>query len=264
MVESEAHELSEEVMLGAVTFGHTHFQPVIQAIIELAERAAKEPWPLPEPSEAEASAGRPRRCAGPRRRSPRPIRRRPKQVRYEKVGAAQEGRRRGADRRGAGRRAGQAAMFKDLEADIVRNAILDTGLRIDGRDTRTVRPIVAEVGVLPRAHGSRAVHPRRDPGAVRRHARHRAGRADHRRAGGRVPRALHAALQFPALLGGRGRPHGLARAGARSATASWPGAPSIRCCRRRKSSPTRCAWSARSPRATARPRWRRSAAPRWR
>src|SRR5271156_4788452 len=54
MVESEAHELSEEVMLGAVTFGHTHFQPVIQAIIELAERAAKEPWPLTEPSEAEA------------------------------------------------------------------------------------------------------------------------------------------------------------------------------------------------------------------
>src|SRR5277367_66707 len=53
MVESEAHELSEEVMLGAVTFGHTHFQPVIQAIIELAERAAKEPWTLAEPSAEE-------------------------------------------------------------------------------------------------------------------------------------------------------------------------------------------------------------------
>src|SRR5277367_3900157 len=55
MVESEARELSEGIMLGAVTFGHTHFQPVIQAIIELAERAAKEPWPLTEPSEAEAT-----------------------------------------------------------------------------------------------------------------------------------------------------------------------------------------------------------------
>src|SRR5580692_10274667 len=53
MVESEAHALTEEVMLGAVTFGHTAFQPVIQAIIELAEVAAKEPWPLPEPTEAE-------------------------------------------------------------------------------------------------------------------------------------------------------------------------------------------------------------------
>ena len=49
---------------------------------------------------------------------------------------------------------GQSRLFKDLEADIVRNAILDTGLRIDGRDTRTVRPIIAEVGILPRAHGS--------------------------------------------------------------------------------------------------------------
>src|SRR6185312_1765958 len=55
MVESEAQELPEDVMLGAVNFGHTSFQPVIQAIIELAEHAAKEPWPLPEPS-AEAAA----------------------------------------------------------------------------------------------------------------------------------------------------------------------------------------------------------------
>src|ERR671932_2809112 len=55
MVESEASELSEEVMLGAVEFGHKGFQPVIQGIIELAERAAKEPWALPEPSEAEAA-----------------------------------------------------------------------------------------------------------------------------------------------------------------------------------------------------------------
>src|SRR5277367_3700431 len=105
MVESEAHELSEEVMLGAVTFGHTGFQPVVQAIIELAERAAKEPV-----IEVLAAEG----------------------LDLEKA----------------------KAKFKDLEADIVRNAILDTGLRIDGRDTKTVRPIVAEVGVLPRAHGS--------------------------------------------------------------------------------------------------------------
>ena len=74
MVESEAQELTEEVMLGAVTFGHQSFQPVIDAIIELAERAAKEPWPLPEKSRRGEDPGRPRRRAGPRRASPRPTR----------------------------------------------------------------------------------------------------------------------------------------------------------------------------------------------
>ena len=73
MVESEAKELPEDVMLGAVTFGHQSFQPVIQAIIELAEHAAKEPWPLPEPSAEAAGAEGPDRCAGPQRTWPRPI-----------------------------------------------------------------------------------------------------------------------------------------------------------------------------------------------
>ena len=76
--------------------------------------------------------------------------------------------------------------------------------------------------------------------------------------------ALHAALQLPALLDRRGRPHGLARAGARSATASSPGARCGRCCRPRKPSPTRSASSRRSPSRTARPRWPRCAAPRCR
>ena len=152
MVESEAHELSEEVMLGAVTFGHTHFQPVIQAIIELAERAAKEPWPMPEPSEADATLGA-RIDALARIAIAEAYQEKVKQVRYEKVGAAKKAvvevlAAEGLDVEKA------RAKFKDLESDIVRNAILDTGLRIDGRDTKTVRPIVAEVGVLPRAHGS--------------------------------------------------------------------------------------------------------------
>ena len=60
MVESEAPELSEEIMLGAVTFGHAAFQPVIKAIIELAEHAAKEPWALPEKSRRRQGADRPR------------------------------------------------------------------------------------------------------------------------------------------------------------------------------------------------------------
>jgi polyribonucleotide nucleotidyltransferase len=152
MVESEARELPEDVMLGAVTFGHTQFQPVIQAIIELAEVAAKEPWPLTEESE-EQKALRARVDAVARAPLAEAYTEKQKQVRYERVAAAKKA---AAEALAAeGLEADKAKpLFKDLEADIVRNAILDTGLRIDGRDTKTVRPIVAEVGVLPRAHGS--------------------------------------------------------------------------------------------------------------
>ena len=152
MVESEAHELSEEVMLGAVAFGHAAFQPVIQAIVELAEHAAKEPWALTEKSEAEISLGA-RADAVARAPLAEAYQERVKQVRYAKVGAAKKAAiatlaEEGLDVAKAG------AILHDLEADVVRNAILDTGIRIDGRDTKTVRPIVAEVGILPRAHGS--------------------------------------------------------------------------------------------------------------
>jgi polyribonucleotide nucleotidyltransferase len=152
MVESEAHELSEEVMLGAVTFGHTGFQPVIQAIIELAERAAKEPWPLVEPTEAETALGA-RVDALARGAITEAYQEKVKQVRYEKGGAAKKAATETLAAEGLDLEKVRAK-FKDLESDIVRNAILDTGLRIDGRDTKTVRQIVAEVGVLPRAHGS--------------------------------------------------------------------------------------------------------------
>jgi len=152
MVESEAQELPEDVMLGAVTFGHAAFQPVIQAIIELAEHAAKDPWALPEPSEAEIALkarigelGRESIAAAYQERV--------KQARYEKVGAAKKAIIAKLAEEGLNADAAKP-MLKDLEADVVRNAILDTGLRIDGRDTKTVRQIVAEVGVLPRAHGS--------------------------------------------------------------------------------------------------------------
>ena len=152
MVESEAQELSEDIMLGAVTFGHAAFQPVIQAIIELAEHAAKEPWSLTETSdEQKALAARVDALA----RAPiaAAYQEKVKQARYEKVGAAKKAA--AAALTAEGLDADKAkGLFKDLEADIVRNAILDTGIRIDGRDTRTVRPIVAEVHVLPRAHGS--------------------------------------------------------------------------------------------------------------
>ena len=152
MVESEAQELSEEVMLGAVTFGHEQMKPVIQAIIELAEHAAKEPWALPEPSAEEASlAARVKELAhaslAEAYKEPK------KEARHELVGAAKKQVLEALAAEGLSAEAAKP-LLKNAEADVVRNAILDTGLRIDGRDTKTVRPIVAEVGILPRAHGS--------------------------------------------------------------------------------------------------------------
>ena len=152
MVESEAQELPEDVMLGAVTFGHTQFQPVIQAIIELAELAAKDPWDMPNPGydpkalldKIMATYGDDLKAAYGERQ---------KQMRHEKISAVKA--------RVMAEMADESLpsialpmAFHEAEAMVVRNAILDTGVRIDGRDGKTVRPIVAEVGTLPRAHGS--------------------------------------------------------------------------------------------------------------
>jgi polyribonucleotide nucleotidyltransferase len=151
MVESEAKELSEDVMLGAVMFGHRSFQPVIQAIIELAEAAAKEPWDLPEkPATAATIEARLRDAVAGDLASA--YAERQKQARSNMLDAAKakiaEIFSEEAERTLAGK------LFKELEKDIVRGAILDGKARIDGRDTKTVRPISVEVGVLPRAHGS--------------------------------------------------------------------------------------------------------------
>jgi polyribonucleotide nucleotidyltransferase len=139
-------------MLGALEFGHKSFQPVIQAIIDLAEHAAKDPWALPEeaPEIAVLKTRISELARGPVAEG---YQERVKQIRYERVGAAKKAAMATLAEEGLNVEAAKG-LFKDLEADIVRNAILDTGLRIDGRDTKTVRPIVAEVGILPRAHGS--------------------------------------------------------------------------------------------------------------
>jgi polyribonucleotide nucleotidyltransferase len=154
MVESEARELSEDIMLGAVMFGHRHFQPVINAIIELAEKAAKEPRDV---SQADDSAIE-KEMLGLIEGDLRPAYAiADKQQRQNAVAAAKakviahyfpEGKEPKYDKLRI------AGVFKHLEAKIVRWNILDTGKRIDGRDVKTVRNIVAEVGVLPRAHGS--------------------------------------------------------------------------------------------------------------
>jgi len=154
MVESEAKELSEEVMLGAVMHGHTGFQPVIDAIIKLAEVAAKEPRDFTTPDHSELE-GKILKLVEAELRDAftTPA----KQERQNKVSAAKS--------KVMDAFCGESVaeplaptlvggVFKEVEAKIVRWNILDTKKRIDGRDLVTVRPIIAEAGILPRAHGS--------------------------------------------------------------------------------------------------------------
>lgn len=152
MVESEAQELSEDIMLGAVNFGHIQMQPVIDAIIALAEDCAKEAWALPEPpAEAHQVEERVRELGEAALRDA--YKERVKQVRVEKVDNAKqavlvqlESEEMSTDLAGGS--------LKVLEKKIVRGNILDSGQRIDGRDTETVRPIDCRVSILPRSHGS--------------------------------------------------------------------------------------------------------------
>src|SRR4051795_1455484 len=154
MVESEAKELTEEIMLGAVMFGHKHFQPVIEAIIRLAEKAAKEPRDY-QPADMSDVEQAVLKIAEADLRDA--YKKTVKQERYAAVDAVKakvmealcpaEGEQRFTPEQ-------VKAAFKEVQAKVVRWNILDEGKRIDGRDVRTVRPIVAEVGVLPRTHGS--------------------------------------------------------------------------------------------------------------
>ena len=153
MVESEAMELSEEIMLGAVSFGQDSFKPVTKAIIKLAEKAAKEPRELEEIdlSDLQETVS--------------------KIVREELISAYKE-----SDKQTRSNRITEIksnlisdlvnednpdiiesevnSVFKNIEKDIVRGSILDTGLRIDGRDLETVRPVHSDVSILPLTHGS--------------------------------------------------------------------------------------------------------------
>ena len=154
MVESQAKELGEDVMLGAVTFGHRAFQPVIAEIIALAELCARDPWDLPKPSDERAMLkARVIEVAGELIRSAfaEPV----KQARYALMAAAKAKTLEALSLSPSTHPVELIVeLFKEVEADVMRGQILKSGQRIDGRDTRTVRPIVAEVGLLPRAHGS--------------------------------------------------------------------------------------------------------------
>ena len=155
MVESEAKELPEDVMLGAVMFGHRGFQPVIDAIIKLAEVAAKEPRDFTPPDYKELEADMLKLVEGDLREAYKNV---DKQKRYAAVDAVKAKVKETFSPKGdetplwTSEQVG--TVFKELQAKIVRWNILDTASRIDGRDLSTVRKIVSEVGVLPRTHGS--------------------------------------------------------------------------------------------------------------
>jgi len=151
MVESQANNLSEEVMLGAVNFGHKACQEVIDAIIELAEACAKEPRDVPAPA-PEIETVKEKLSAAITADLQAAYKVADKAERQDLVAAAKA---KGLEILETEEELNAAKeVMKTLESDIVRGSILDTGIRIDGRDTKTVRPIVGEVGVLPRAHGS--------------------------------------------------------------------------------------------------------------
>jgi len=153
MVESEAQELGEDVMLGAVMFGHREMQHAINAIIRLAEKAAKDPRPVPENTSAPMVA-KIKEAAGSDLAAAFKI---PvKHERRDAIAAVRKQHEAAFVGEGEGKLTSKdyGNLFHEVEADIMRNAVLDTKKRIDGRDLVTVRPIVAEVGILPRTHGS--------------------------------------------------------------------------------------------------------------
>lgn len=158
MVESEAHELSEEVMLGAVVFGHDQMQTVINAIHELVEAGGKAEWEWQAAPRNEALIEKINQLAEADMRAAYRVR--DKQARTAQVSAVEKSVAKALAEDAASK--GESApdstevgnLLFELQSRIVRSQILSGEPRIDGRDTRTVRPIAIRTGVLPRAHGS--------------------------------------------------------------------------------------------------------------
>ena len=158
MVESEAHELSEEVMLGAVVFGHDQMQTVINAIHELVEAGGKAEWEWQAAPRNEALIEKINQLAEADMRAAYRVR--DKQARTAQVSAVEKSvaKTLADDAASKGESAPDSTevgnLLFELQSRIVRSQILSGEPRIDGRDTRTVRPIAIRTGVLPRAHGS--------------------------------------------------------------------------------------------------------------
>ena len=250
-------------MLGGVVFGHEQMQAAIQAINELAEEAGKPAWDWKAPAKDEALIARVAEL--PRRTCARRSRIKQKQARNTRLDEIRKARAREAGRPSGSRR--RAARRERGEGHLLQPRVEDRAQPDPRRRAAHRRPRHAHRA--PDHHARRraaahprlgAVHARRDAGAGHRDARHRPRRADHRRAGGRVPRALHVPLQHAAVRHRRDRPHRLHQAPRdrprppRQARAGRPAAA------RRRSSATRCASSPRSPNRTAPRRWPRCAA----
>ena len=152
MVESEAKELSEDVMLGAVMFAHRASQQVIKAIIQLAEKAAKDPWELNVGDDSSKMKAELKKLVGKDITAAYKLTN--KSARSNALNEARAKAKAAMADRTPQEQMVAIKLVKKLEAEIVRTAILKDGRRIDGRDTKTVRPIVAEAHFLPRAHGS--------------------------------------------------------------------------------------------------------------
>ncbi|MBB3877625.1 polyribonucleotide nucleotidyltransferase [Sphingomonas pseudosanguinis] len=152
MVESEAKELSEEVMLGAVMFAHKASQQIIDAIIDLAEQSAKDPWELKVGDDQKAVKAELKKLVGKDITAAYKLT--DKQARQTALGEARAKAKAAMADRTPQEQLVAAKLVKKLEAEIVRTAILKDGRRIDGRSTTQIRPIEAEVHFLPRSHGS--------------------------------------------------------------------------------------------------------------
>lgn len=152
MVESEAKELSEEIMLGAVLFAHKACQQVTKAIIGLAEKAAKDPWELKTDETAAAVKAELKKLIGKDIEAAYKLTN--KSERSNALNEARAKAKAAMAEKTPQEQLVAAKQVKKLEADIVRTAILKDGKRIDGRSTTQIRPIEAEVHFLPRAHGS--------------------------------------------------------------------------------------------------------------
>ncbi len=152
MVESEAKELSEDIMLGAVVFAHKACKEVVKQIIKLAEQAAKEPWAMAEQADLSAAKDKLKKLIGKDVAAAYKL-----TDKSARSNALNEARAKAKDAFADAAPQDQMAankLVKKLEAEIVRGAILKDGKRIDGRTTTQIRPIVAETHYLPRAHGS--------------------------------------------------------------------------------------------------------------
>lgn len=153
MVESEAKELSEDIMLSAVEFGHDGFQPVLKAIERLAKKAGKKAWVMPDadPLVIEISKKMIKIAEKDLRKA---YSNKVKQERYAAIDAVKDNVMDDLSEYVQSHPKLVEHAFKELQSSILRGDILDDGKRLDGRLLDQIRPIVAEVGILPRAHGS--------------------------------------------------------------------------------------------------------------